>query len=415
MTITKSIPHRSTFLVQEAAEAWKYFQETGYPDSKNENWRFSNPTQWLNLDGERILPDSDIEEEFSSYIIPNSIPIIITNEKLVLPQLLPKGIQAIDFSEKYKGKISKDSFVDVANYHTSSFVAENAALFQNYIFIHITEDIKPEHPIHLIHLVKAESGCRLFPRIHINIAPGADIEICKTEIGLDNASHFINLVTEVVICENAHLKWTNSQEMNHNTGHISSFNISLKKDASAKYNSFEFGGGFVRNDIHTHFDEPNGDCEINSLFIPNGKQHIDISTMVHHKNPLCSSRQLVKGILSGNSTAVFRGLANVYKNAGKTDAQQNNKNLILSPSARVNSIPQLEIYEDDVKCSHGSTTGQIEEEALFYLQSRGINRIDAMGLMVRGFANEVVDKVENQDMNGYIQNSLIQKMEGMIQ
>ncbi len=203
--------------------------------------------------------------------------------------------------------------------------------------------------------------------------------------------------------------------MNHNTGHISLFNISLKKDASAKYNSFEFGGGFVRNDIHTHFDAPNGDCEINSLFIPKGKQHIDISTMVHHKNPLCSSRQLVKGILGGNSTAVFRGLANVYKEAGKTDAQQNNKNLILSPSARVNSIPQLEIYEDDVKCSHGSTTGQIEEEALFYLQSRGINRIDAMGLMVRGFANEVVDKVENQDMNGYIQNSLIQKMEGMIQ
>jgi len=415
VTVLKTIPYRSTFLAQEAADAWKYFQEAGYPDSKNENWRFSNPTPWLNLYGERISSDNDFEEGLSSYIIPNSIPIIITNEKLVVPQSIPEGIQVINIDAASKGKMSKDSFMDVADYHTSSFVAENTALFQNYIFIHIAEDIKPEHPIHLIHLVKAESGCRLFPRIHVNIAPGAEIEIWKTEIGLDNASHFINLVTEVVICENAHLKWTNSQEMNHNTGHISSFNISLKKDASAKYNSFEFGGGFVRNDIHTYFDEPNGDCEINSLFIPKGKQHIDISTMVHHKNPLCSSRQLVKGILGGNSTAVFRGLANVYKEAGKTDAQQNNKNLILSPNARVNSIPQLEIYEDDVKCSHGSTTGQIEEEALFYLQSRGINRTDAMELMVRGFANEVVDKVENQDMKKYIQNSLIQKMEGMIQ
>ena len=415
MTVTKSRPYRSTFLAKEAADAWKYFQEAGYPSSKNENWRFSNPAPWLNLNGERILSDNDFEEGFSSHFIPNSIPIIITNEKLVVPQSIPEGIQVINIDAASKGKMSKDSFMDVADYHTSSFVAENTALFQNYIFIHIAEDIKPEHPIHLIHLVKAESGCRLFPRIHVNVAKGAEIEIWKTEIGIDNAPHFINLVTEVVICENAHLKWTNFQEMNHNTGHISSFNISLKKDASAKYNSFEFGGGFVRNDIHTHFDEPNGDCEINSLFIPNGKQHIDISTMVHHKNPLCSSRQLVKGILSGNSTAVFRGLANVYKEAGKTDAQQNNKNLILSPSARVNSIPQLEIYEDDVKCSHGSTTGQIEEEALFYLQSRGINRTDAMELMVRGFANEVVDKVENQDMKKYIQNSLIQKMEGMIQ
>ena len=167
--------------------------------------------------------------------------------------------------------------------------------------------------------------------------------------------------------------------------------------------------------IHIHYDSSGGDCEINSLFIPNGSQHIDINTMVHHKNPHCYSRQLIKGVLGGNSTAVFRGLANVYKEARKTDARQNNKNLILSPSARVNSIPQLEIYDDDVKCSHGSTTGQIEQEALFYLQSRGINRKNAMELMVKGFANEVVDKVENQDIKEYIQNSLIQKMEGMVQ
>ena len=415
MTITKSIPHRSTFLVQEAAEAWKYFQETGYPDSKNENWRFSNPIKWLNLDGKRILSDSDIEEEFSSYIIPNSIPIIITNEKLVLPQSLPGDIQVIDINAESKGKISKDSFGEIADYYVSSFVAENTALFQNYISINIEENTRPDHPIHLIHLVKAESGCRLFPRIHVNIGSGAEVEVWQTESGIDNNPHFINSVTEVVLHENASLKWTNTQEVNHHTGYISSFNISLKKDASTMYNSFEFGGGFVRNDIHIHFDSPGGDCEINSLFIPNGSQHIDISTMVHHKNPHCCSRQLVKGVLGGNSTAVFRGLANVYKKAGKTDARQNNKNLILSPNARVNSIPQLEIYEDDVKCSHGSTTGQIEEEALFYLQSRGINRKDALELMVRGFANEVVDKVENQDMKEYIQNSLIQKMEGMIQ
>ena len=365
MTITKSIPYRSTFLAKEAAEAWKYFQGIGYPDSKNENWRFSNPTKWLNLDGERISSESDINEEFSSHIVPNFIPIIIINEKLLLPQSLPEGILAIDISAESKGKISNDSFWEVADYHDSSFVAENTALFQNYISIHITKNTRLEHPIHIIHLVKAKSGCRLFPRIHVNIGQGAEVEFWKTESGTDNNSHFINSVTEVILHENAHVKWTNSQEVNHKTGYISFFNISLKKDATAKYNSFEFGGGFVRNDIHVHFDSPGGDCEINSLFIPNGSQHIDISTMVHHKKPHCSSRQLVKGILGGNSTAVFRGLANVYKEACKTDAQQNNKNLILSPSARINSIPQLEIYEEDVKCSHGSTTGQIEEEALF--------------------------------------------------
>ena len=132
MTITKSIPYRSTFLAQEAAEAWKYFQETGYPNSKNENWRFSNPTPWLNLDGERILSSSNFEKEFSDHIYPDSIPILISNEKLVVPQLIPDGIQVIDISAESKGKISKDVFGDVADYHDSSLVAENTALFQNY-------------------------------------------------------------------------------------------------------------------------------------------------------------------------------------------------------------------------------------------------------------------------------------------
>jgi Fe-S cluster assembly protein SufD len=119
---------------------------------------------------------------------------------------------------------------------------------------------------------------------------------------------------------------------------------------------------------------------------------VDISTVVHHKGPHCNSRQLVKGILGDKSSGVFRGLANVYKKAEKTDAQQSNKNLLLSPKARMNSIPQLKIYEDDVKCTHGSTTGQIDEDSLFYLQSRGINRNNAVNLMVKGFANEVVEK-----------------------
>ena len=226
MTVIKTIPYRSTFFAQKAADAWKYFQEAGYPDSKNENWRFSNPTPWLNLYGERISSDNDFEEGLSSYIIPNSIPIIITNEKLVVPQLIPEGIKIINIDAASKGKMSKDSFMDVADYHDSSFVAENTALFQNYIFINIAEDIKPEHPIHLIHLVKAESGCRLFPRIHVNIGSGAEVEVWQTESGIDNNPHFINSVTEVVLHENASLKWTNTQEVNHHTGYISSFNIS---------------------------------------------------------------------------------------------------------------------------------------------------------------------------------------------
>ena len=136
--------------------------------------------------------------------------------------------------------------------------------------------------------------------------------------------------------------------------------------------------------------------------------------MIHHKSAHCSSRQLVKGVLGGSSSGVFRGLAYVYDKAEKTDAQQTNHNLLLSTKAKINSIPQLEIYEDDVKCSHGSTTGQIDEEAIFYFRSRGISRMEAMELMVKGFANEVVDKVKNSKLKTNIQQVLAEKMEGMI-
>ena len=140
-----------------------------------------------------------------------------------LPQSLPKGIQTIDISAESKGKISNDSFWEVADYHDSSFVAENTALFQNYISINIAKNTRLEHPIHLIHLVKAKSGYRLFPRIHVNIGSGAEVEVWKTESGIDNNPHFVNSVTEVILHENASLKWTNTQEFNHQTGHISSF------------------------------------------------------------------------------------------------------------------------------------------------------------------------------------------------
>jgi Fe-S cluster assembly protein SufD len=266
----------------------------------------------------------------------------------------------------------------------------------------------------LIHAIKGDADSRIYPRVFVNVGKNSEAEILQTEIGGDDHNHFVNSVTEVNVNENARLKWTLIQERNIQTGQVSSFNIALKTNSFASYNTFEFGGGFIRRDIHTHFQSTGGDFEINSLFVPTAKQHMDIFSMIHHKSAHCSSRQLVKGVLGGSSSGVFRGLAYVYDKAEKTDAQQTNHNLILSPKAKINSIPQLEIYEDDVKCSHGSTTGQIDEEAIFYLRSRGISRMKAMELMVKGFANEVVDKVLHDKFKIQIQESLIRKMEEMI-
>jgi Fe-S cluster assembly protein SufD len=414
MNQTNANPYRSSFMKEQAQEAWDYFSNTGYPSSKDENWRFSNPASWLLQNIDPIVDKEDItKEEFATYIIPDTIPILILNDTISIPSELPEGIQIMDMAH---AKSENYYFMgSVADYHSSSFTAENTALFQNGIVIQIQDNTVLEKPIQLIHAVKGCADSRIFPRVFVNVGVDSEIEILQTETGGDDHNHFVNSVTEVNVNENARLKWTLIQERNIQTGQVSSFNIALKTNSFASYNTFEFGGGFIRRDIHTHFQSTGGDFEINSLFVPTAKQHMDIFSMIHHKSAHCSSRQLVKGVLGGSSSGVFRGLAYVYDKAEKTDAQQTNHNLLLSTKARINSIPQLEIYEDDVKCSHGSTTGQIDEEAIFYLRSRGISRMEAMELMVKGFANEVVNKVLHDKFKIQIQESLKRKMEEMIQ
>ena len=414
MNQTNANPYRSSFMKEQAQEAWDYFCNTGYPSSKDENWRFSNPGSWLLQNIAPIVDKEDItREEFAKFIIPDTIPILILNDSVTIPSTLPEGIQIIEMERAENG--DHDSMGSVADYHSSSFTAENMALFQNGIIIYIEDNVVLEKSIQLIHAIKGNADSRIYPRVFVNVGKNSEAEILQTETGGDDHNHFVNSVTEVIVNENACLKWTLIQERNIHTGQVSSFNVALKNNAFASYNTFEFGGGFIRRDIHTHFQSTGGDFEINSLFVPTAKQHMDIFSMIHHKSAHCSSRQLVKGVLGGSSSGVFRGLAYVYDKAEKTDAQQTNHNLLLSTKAKINSIPQLEIYEDDVKCSHGSTTGQIDEEAIFYFRSRGISRMEAMELMVKGFANEVVDKVLHDKFKIQIQESLIRKMEEMIQ
>ena len=406
-------PFRSTFMQNQAQKAWDYFNDTGYPSSNDENWRFSNPSSWLLANVVILSGKEDItKEEFAKFIIPDTIPILILNDSTTIPSKLPEGIKIIEMEGAEN--VHHDSTGSIADFHSSSFTAENMALFQNGIVINIQDNTVLEKPIQLIHIIKGDADSRIYPRVFVNVGKNSEIAILQTEAGGDNHHHFVNSVTEVIVNENARLKWILIQDRNMQTGQVSSFNVALKNNAYASYNTFEFGGGFIRRDIHTYLQSQGGDFEINSLFVPTAKQHMDIFSMIHHKSAHCSSRQLVKGVLGGSASGVFRGLAYVYDKAKKTDAQQTNHNLILSKKAKINSIPQLEIYEDDVKCSHGSTTGQIDKEAIFYLRSRGIGRMEAIELMVKGFANEVVDKVDHEQFKASIQKALLRKMEGMI-
>ena len=279
MNQVQAIPCRSTFLINQAQEAWDYFNKMGYPSSQNESWRFSNPSPWL-LQSASLAAEGEFfsKENFSTYIIPDTIPILILNDTISIPDNLPEGLQIMEMARS-ESEI-QSNIGSVVDYRTSLFSAENTALFKNGIIINISENTMLEKPLQLIHSIKGNADSRIYPRIYVNVGANSQIEIIQTEAADDDHHHFINSVTEAIVQENSKLKWTLVQQRNIQTGQISSFNIALNKNATAAYSTFEFGGGFIRRDIHSHLKSTGGDFEINSLFVPKAKQHIDIFSVV---------------------------------------------------------------------------------------------------------------------------------------
>lgn len=415
MLMDAFMPYRTAFLQDQAKASWDHYNTIGYPNSKDEEWRFSNPNPWLLSnpiinDKKTILPING-----SSYdIIDNAIPIIIYDNNISIPENLPDGIEIFDMHQAEEKKILNGSIGTVEDYHSSVFSAENMALFSNGILIYVHDNIKINHPIQIIHDISHKENSKLYPRIYLNMGVNSHAEICETEISNDDNQHYVNSVIEIVMHENSNLDWTLLQNLNFKTGHISSFNLALEKNSEINYNFYDYGGGFIRRNIDVNFFDPGSSLNVNGLFLLSKKQHVDIFSKINHKSLACYSNQLIKGVLSDSASGVFRGLAHVENQAKKTNAKQANHNLLLSPNAKINSIPILEIYEDDVQCAHGSTTGQIDEEAIFYLQSRGLNRNDAIELIVRGFTDEIINKINNDNFKNMVKNIMIEKMNNVI-
>ena len=412
MQVNKT-PYRTIFLEEFAKSSWDYFQQIGYPNSKNEEWRFSNPNPW-------ILPNKfDANKKDDSLInyttnknTDDSLLIKIYDDNILIPKELPIGVEILDVFQAIEKKMLDGSIGSVADYHNSAFSAENMALFNNGILIYIHKNVRLDKPLQIVYEIN--NNVQLFPSFYLSIGENYSVEVLESEISGNDDKHYINSVFEVVAHNNSSINWTKFQNLNFNTAHISSFDLALEKNTRVNYNFYDFGAGFIRRDININFYEPGSTLDLNGLFSLSKKQHVDIFSKINHLAPECSSNQLVKGVLSDSSSGVFRGIANVKNQAKKTSANQLNHNLLLSPNAKINSIPILEIYEDDVQCSHGSTTGEIDQDAIYYLQTRGISRKDAIELIVKGFSDEVINKIQNNNFKNKIQNIILEKLNTFI-
>jgi len=254
-------------------------------------------------------------------------------------------------------------------------------------------------------------GMLALPRNLVLLRAGSQATLHERYMSASPARCLTNAVSEVVIEEDAKLHLGRLQEESERSFHIGGLFAEVGRNACLTTNVVTLGGALVRNDLVVNLNEEGAEVRLHGLYVADGRQHVDNHTQVFHNRPGTTSHECYKGILNGHARAVFRGHILVQPDAQQTDAVQNNHNLLLSPNAEVDTMPQLEIYADDVKCAHGASVGQLEEDAIFYLRSRGVGEMEAKQMLTRGFAAEVLEELEPPPLREYLQDRIDRLME----
>ena len=380
-------------------DAFSKLEKTGFPTQKWENWRFTN----LSALTENHFLISEVNDapqsklDISQYEIEGLQTIVIYNGHFQQDiSSVPEGIQlltGLEYFEHKKGQVSHS--VD------SPFDLLNTAFMDSGVCLIVDKNIIVETPVRILFISNGDSSIMVNPRVHIDMEMGSSLTFVEEHVG-DAVSLFQNEAVYITLEKNSGIEHIRIQSNSENTYNMA--NLHVKQLEVSKYNFYQYsdGGNFSRSNIYVDLDGENSECNLNCLSLSRGNQHLDNSIIVNHNSPNTYSSQVAKSVLFDKSTGVFNGRTVVQKDAQKIVAHQSNKNLLLSKSAKMNSNPQLEIYADDVKCSHGSTTGQLDDDALFYFQSRGIPKNEAFILLVSGFVSEVMEKIKFEPVKNYI-------------
>jgi Fe-S cluster assembly protein SufD len=274
-----------------------------------------------------------------------------------------------------------------------SFAALNTALLDDGAVVRVPRGARLENPIHLVFISSGETETLSQPRVLVIAEENSRAVVIQDHVSVGNGVRFTNSVSEVVTRPGADLDLVVVQRESDSTHHVSNLASRQERDSRFRAHTITLGGDLVRNDLGALLADEGAECTLNGVFLGRGRQLVDNHTLVDHAAPHCTSRELYKGILSGKSKGVFRGRVIVRRDAQKTNADQSNPNLLVADGAEINTKPQLEIYADDVKCSHGSAIGRLDADALFYLRSRGIDQERARLVLTRGFAVEVLEQL----------------------
>jgi Fe-S cluster assembly protein SufD len=384
-------------------EAIKLFEDKGFPSKKDEAWKYTSLNSILKHDysvfpkQENALEYSDVKQYFIHDIDTYKIVFIDGKYSSHLSQTTHEGMDVCLMSAaltkpKYQ-LIIENYFNKVAEKDGLSSL--NTAFSQEGAFIHIPKNKVVNKPIQIVHFSTGnESALMLQPRNLIVVDENSHVQIIERHQSLTDNPVLTNSVTEIFANKRAIVDYYKIQNDNLNASLIDNTFVEQKQESHASVHTFSFGGKLTRNNLNYYQNGERIDSTLKGVTIIGKKQHVDHNTLVHHIEPNCESHQDYKGIFDETSTGVFNGKVIVEKEAQKTNAFQSNNNILVSDKATINTKPQLEIFADDVKCSHGCTIGQLDESALFYMRSRGIKEKEAKGLLMFAFSNNVLSSVK---------------------
>ncbi|MCK4762848.1 MAG: Fe-S cluster assembly protein SufD [Candidatus Aminicenantes bacterium] len=401
------------------------FEKWGLPHTRREEWKYTDVSA---LSGQAFSPPTplDLPAQKALYRTTFDAGQELSPLRLVFingfytPYLshgphgesLPPGVEILSLREALKGGHPgvKAHLSAYAQDKESSFLALNDAYIEDGAFIYIPENTRLEHPVHLIYIdAGKETPTLLFPRNLIILEPKASVTIIEDYIGHDRGVYFTDAVSEILIGKNAEVDHYKLQRESKEAFHIAYIQVQQEAGSRFTSNSVTFGGKLTRNNIHSRLSGSGSSCVLNGLYMISGRQHVDNHTRVDHLTPGCSSEEVYHGILDDESHGVFNGKIYVHPGAQKTNSQQTSRSLLLSKNAVSDAKPQLEIFADDVKCSHGATVGRIDENALYYLRTRGVSAPEARKILTLAFARRVTDRFRLQALRPELEKLLTQK------
>jgi Fe-S cluster assembly protein SufD len=406
------------------------FEELGFPTTRDEEWKYTNVapitrSRLTPLGREESAADVSMAElaGFSASETKDSQLVFVNgklNEALSSLTALPAEVVVIDLSlalvDDLYSEIAREHLARQADFVANGFTALNTAFIEQGAFIYIPKGVTIAVPLQLLFVADEQVANGVtFPRVLVVGDENSNATLIESYVSTHDSPYFTNAVVEVALKEGARLEHYKVQREGAGAFHIATTVADLGANSSYDATTITFGAQLSRHDIQVRMDHEGAECWVDGLYLVTAAQHTDTHSVIDHRKPHCTSHQLYKGILDGKSRAVFNGKIFVRHDAQKTDAMQTNKNLLLSNEARVDTKPQLEILADDVKCAHGAAVGQIEQDELFYLETRGIHTDLARNLLTYGFAEEVIGKIKIDSIRAQLDEAVLHRLNARLE